>query len=66
MHHMGSDTALFVSDVYKHALLGIAIDMQGAKIENYLLAETTAPVAPGLIAQDMAVTENWFPILFPR
>jgi hypothetical protein len=66
MHHMGSDTALFVSDVYKHALLGIAIDMEGAKIEKYLIAETTAPVAPGLIAQDMSKIENWFPVLLPR
>jgi hypothetical protein len=47
-------------------MLGIEIDMQGAKIENYLIAETTAPVAPGLIAQNMAITENWFPVLFLR
>jgi hypothetical protein len=74
MHNLGYNTALFISSEYRHALLGIDINLPGAKIsvdENglitqYLLAETTAPVAPGLIAEQMAQGADWFPVTFLR
>ncbi|AEE17136.1 hypothetical protein [Treponema brennaborense] len=70
LRHMNYDTVMFVSDAYRHAVLGIALDLPGAKItvgeRPYLLAETTAPVSLGLIAQDMAQTEQWRPVTFDR
>jgi hypothetical protein len=74
LRFMGSNTAIFISDVYSHAVMGIELDLPGAKIPafstegavHYLVAETTASVGPGLIAQNMSATENWFPVLFPR
>lgn len=69
MKHLGVNTALFVSAEYSHAVYGIDVDLEGAKIEAgdkwYLLNETTAKgVKPGLIAQDQSDTTKWLPILF--
>jgi hypothetical protein len=74
MHSLRYNTALFISPVYRHALLGIEINLPGAKMpiqENgvntdYLLAETTTQVAPGLIAEQMSEAANWIPVIFPR
>lgn len=65
--HMGTDSAIFVSNEYKHAVFGAVLDAPGAKIEvngkNFLLGETTAPVNIGLIASDMNDTDKWIPVL---
>lgn len=66
---MGMKTALFISQEYKHAVYGVDLNKNGAKItvENtsYLLNETTAKnVAQGLIASDMNDTEKWIPVEF--
>ena len=51
-------------------MLGIAIDAPGAKMAvnntNYLVGETTAPVAIGLIAKDISVITDWIPVVFPE
>lgn len=70
LKQMNFDTVLFISPVYSHALLGVAANgMKGARIAvngtDYLLSETTASVEPGLVAEDIAVTENWMPVVFP-
>ena len=70
LHQMNMDTVLFVSSVYSHAMLGVDLNLAGAKIDvngkNYLLGETTAHVPIGRVAQEMSVTENWIPVTFPR
>ena len=67
---MNMDTVLFVSSVYSHAMLGVDLNLAGAKInvngKDYLLGETTAQVPIGRVAQEMSVTENWIPVTFPR
>ena len=69
LRQMNMNTTIFVSPIYNHALLGIELDLPGAKIttkdKNYLLGETTAKVEIGLIEKNMSVTENWINIDFP-
>ncbi len=66
MSHMGYDTMLFVSREYSHALFGIAIDGEGARLDSggvsFLLGETTAPVSLGLVPQDMSDILKWIDI----
>ena len=67
--NMGTRSALFVSREYKHALYGVALNVDGAKIyvdgTDFLLCDTTAKgVKPGLVARDMNDTEKWMPIVF--
>ncbi|MDR3312775.1 MAG: hypothetical protein LBS64_06560 [Spirochaetaceae bacterium] len=70
MHHMGSKTALFISETHRHALFGIQLDLGGAKIQTgqgvYLLNETTVSVDPGLVSRDMSNTDAWFPVILPH
>jgi hypothetical protein len=70
LNNAGYNTLMFFSPSYKHALLGMDIHMSGAKIDvegtEYLLGETTAPVAPGLVAEEMQDTEQWIPVIFPQ
>ena len=67
---MNYKTLMFLSPVHQHAMLGIAIDAPGAKMAvnntNYLVGETTAPVAIGLIAKDISVITDWIPVVFPE
>lgn len=66
LSQMNYKTMLFVSATYSHAIFGIDIPGDGARIafggNNYLLGETTAKVDLGLIASDMADTKQWIPI----
>ncbi len=66
MNQMRYDTMLFVSREYSHALFGIAIEGEGARLESngisYLLGETTAPVSIGLVPQEMSEITNWIAI----
>ncbi|MCR5289624.1 MAG: hypothetical protein K6E51_06500 [Treponema sp.] len=69
MQHTGIQTVLFISNEYKHAVAGLALDIPGAKITvnktPYVLAETTAHVPIGLIDQNMSNTDKWIPVLLP-
>lgn len=70
MEQLGTKAQLFISNEYKHAVYGLDLDIQGAKIEVegkwYLLNETTAQdVKPGLIARDFSETEKWIPVVLP-
>ncbi|MBQ4013923.1 MAG: hypothetical protein II610_01535 [Treponema sp.] len=69
MEHFGVKTELFVSGIYSHALFGVDLPGQGARIRvdgtDYLLCETTAPVDMGLVAKDHSETANWIPVDLP-
>jgi hypothetical protein len=66
----GCNAIFLFSPEYKHALLGMEIPLEGAKIDaagkRYLLGETTANVAPGIIAAEMGDGSKWVPVIFPR
>ncbi|NLM00710.1 MAG: hypothetical protein GX220_04575 [Treponema sp.] len=67
LSHMNYKTMLFISPEYQHALFGIAIDGKGARLKvgdtNYLLGETTAKVALGLVPAEMSDIKKWLPML---
>ena len=70
MEQFGTKSTLFISDIYKHAVYGLDLDINGAKIQVgekwFVLNETTAKgVKPGLIAQDHSETEKWIPVVLP-
>ncbi len=69
MEHFGVKTELFVSGIYSHALFGVDLPGQGARIRvdgtDYLLCETTAPVDMGLVAKEHSETANWIPVDLP-
>jgi hypothetical protein len=60
--------AIMVSREYRHAMGLADIAGAGARFElgekKWLVAETTAPVSPGLIAESFSIVENWLGILF--
>lgn len=64
--NLGIESALFVSREYAHALYGVALDAPGAKMKadgkDFLVGETTTPVAFGLVAQSIADPEKWIAI----
>ncbi len=66
MSQMRYETMLFISREYGHALFGISIAGDGARLEHngihYLLGETTAPIALGLVPQDMSEVSKWIGI----
>ncbi len=63
LNHYGIDAALMVSTVYSHAMAAVNIEGPGARVDvggtGFLVAETTANVAIGMIAADMADPANW-------
>lgn len=69
LEHSGIDTTLFVSEEYKHAVLGAAVLVDGAKIRvgdvDYVLGETTAKVNFGLIASTQSDSSKWIAIPLP-
>lgn len=68
LDHLGIDGALFVSMEYGHAIAGVDIPGEGARIEaggtDYLVAELTDDVRLGLIDQTMADPAGWIGITF--
>lgn len=66
----GHDAMLFFSPEYRHALLGVAIEMPGSAITvdgiAYLLGETTARAEPGVIAKELSAGAEWYAVKFPR
>lgn len=70
LEHYGIKSALFISQIYSHAVYGADIKADGAKIKSgttdFLLGETTAKgIKPGLIAQNMSETSNWITVNLP-
>ena len=70
LKHYGIKSALFISQIYSHAVYGADIKADGAKIKSgttdFLLGETTAKgIKPGLIAQNMSETSNWITVSLP-
>jgi hypothetical protein len=68
LHQMGSKTALFVSEEFSHAWLGIQTDLYGARkdipgVGEYLLCETTYPLNPGTVAKELYEGKDWFPVV---
>lgn len=68
-HHLGINSAVFVSREYGHALYGADLPEKGAKIKagetEYLLGETTTKVALGLVAQEFSDIKKWLAIPMP-
>lgn len=66
--HADIPAAMMVSRDYSHAMGLADLGGNGARFEyggiNWLVAETTAHVAIGLIGQDMSNSNNWLGILF--
>lgn len=68
LRQMNFETAFFVSSKYSHALVGVQIEGNGAKIKAngkmYTLGETTAKVNLGLVAEEMNDYTAWVPVIF--
>ena len=67
LHHMGSKTAIFVSEEFAHAWLGIQTDLPGVRkdipqVGEYLLCETVSRVHPGTVDKEL-YEGDWFPIV---
>jgi hypothetical protein len=60
--------SMMVSPHYSHAMGLVDIPGAGARFEAYdtrwLVAETTAKIDIGLIAQDQSDQQQWFAVLF--
>jgi hypothetical protein len=60
--------AMMVSREHSHAMGLVDIPGQGARFEaggkKWLVAETTAPVDIGLIAEDVSGIESWVGVIF--
>lgn len=69
LNQMGVDAVLLVSPEYSHALAAVDCPGEGARYEvgekKYLIADTTAKVGLGKIAEDMADSSKWFAVGFP-
>jgi hypothetical protein len=68
LNQLGVDAILLVSPEYSHAVVAVDCEGTGARFEyggkKYLICDTTAKVAPGLIAADMADPAKWFAVSF--
>lgn len=68
LNQLGVDAVLLVSPEYSHAVAAIDCPGEGARFDvggkKYLICDTTAKVAPGLIAADMADPAKWFAVTF--
>lgn len=73
LRQIGLDSVLFVSQEYKHAVLGTYIkpgvegESAGIQVGErfYILGETTAKgINPGLIARDQSDPSKWIPVVF--
>ena len=62
------DAVLFTSEVYSHAMAGIALDIPGANMTHkgikYVVAEVTDNVEMGLIDSQMANPAGWLAVDF--
>lgn len=66
LQHLGIDAVLMVSVKYSHSMVGVDVPGIGARFpfdgKQYLVAELTAPVAIGMIDQQMANPAGWIGI----
>ncbi len=69
LNQMGVDAILLISPEYSHALAAIDCPGEGARFsygkKKYLIADTTAKVGLGMIAENMANPDKWFAVAFP-
>ncbi len=69
LNQMGVDAVLLVSPEYSHALAAVDCPGEGARYavgeKKYLIADTTAKVGLGKIAEDMSDSSKWFAVGFP-
>jgi hypothetical protein len=67
LDHFGYQVALFSSDVYRHAIIGVELPYLGTSITHnnvrYVLWETTAVVPPGTISASYANLNHWSPAI---
>ncbi|HRZ65880.1 MAG TPA: hypothetical protein P5133_13190 [Spirochaetia bacterium] len=63
LERLGIDAILMLSSAYSHALFAVDVPGGGQRFafggKNYLVAETTAKVGLGMIAQDQADWSKW-------
>lgn len=68
LNQMGIDAVLLVSPEYSHSVAAIDCPGEGARFavgnKKYLIADTTAKVGLGMIAQTMADSSKWFAVTF--
>lgn len=68
LHHYRIDAILMVSSEYKHGMVGVEVEGEGARFpylgERFLVAETTDEVEIGLIDESMSNTNAWIGIDF--
>ena len=68
LNQLGVDAILLVSPEYSHAVCAVDCPGKGARYrfggKDYLIADTTAKVGIGLIAEDMADPSKWFAVSF--
>lgn len=68
LNQLGVDAVLLVSPSYSHSVAAVDCPGEGARFpvgkKKYLICDTTAKVAPGLIASDMADQSQWFAVSF--
>ena len=68
LNHSNISSGIMVSREFSHAMCLVDLPGTGARFEtegnNYLVAETTAPVRLGLISQSMSDVQYWIGILF--
>jgi hypothetical protein len=64
LEHWGIKSILMISDIHKHAMVGVDVVGEGAKFtlngKSYLVAELTEEVSLGMIAAEMADPADWF------
>lgn len=68
LNQMGVDAVLLVSPEYSHSVAAVDCPGAGARFtvdeKKYLIADTTATVGMGKIAEDMADATKWFAVTF--
>jgi len=68
LRQMNYRSAFFVSSAYSHALAGVELEGNGARMlingTEYVIGETTADVHFGQIAKEMSNPSNWLGITF--
>lgn len=66
LHQLGYDAIMMVSPIHAHAMAAVDLEGAGARFpfegRQWLVAELTADVAIGMIAQDMADPADWIGI----
>ncbi|MEL3907012.1 MAG: hypothetical protein P1P65_08335 [Treponema sp.] len=66
LQHLGIDSILMIAPQHKHAVAAVDCAGEGARFTHngtqYLIAETTAQVPMGRIAQEFADPRDWFAV----